>query len=157
MDKTVRALEDLSATDGQLRGGAPLTDTFIRTLEKRRTALRDAIPESFLLAYDALGRMGRRPAVVAIRKAHCGGCYLRLPPQLDSAIRRRQSLRACPHCLRLLYSPAPAESENASGAQAGPERPPVKITPSKRLSRFPERRSARERRPPAAGSQRRRV
>jgi predicted nucleic acid-binding Zn-ribbon protein len=153
MDKTVRALEDLSATDGQLRGDAPLTDAFIRTLEKRRTALRDAIPESFLLAYDALGRMGRRPAVVAIRKAHCGGCYLRLPPQLESAIRRRQSLPACPHCRRLLYSP----SEDASAAKPEPERLPVKVTPPKRLSRFPERRSTRERRPPAARSTRRRV
>ena len=157
MDKTVRALEDLSATDGQLRGGAPLTDAFIRSLEKRRTALRDAIPEPLLIAYDALGRMGRRPAVVQIRKTHCGGCYLRLPPQLASAVRHRQSLRTCPHCRRLLYLPAPSESDSASAAKPEPERLPVKVPSSKRLSRFPEKRSARERRPPAARSARRRV
>src|SRR6266508_3994595 len=94
MDRTVHALEDLSATDSQLGGGAPLTAEFVRALKKRRAALRDAIPEAFLISYDSLGRMGRRPAVVQVRNAHCGGCYLRLPPQLDSAIRHRQSLRS---------------------------------------------------------------
>jgi len=156
MDRTVRALEDLSATDSQLGGNAPLTAEFVRALEKRRAALRDAIPEAFLVVYDALGRMGRRPAVVQVRNAHCGGCYLRLPPQLASAIRHRQSLRSCPHCRRLLYSPPPQESETASATKAELEHP-AKGLPSKRLLRIPGRRPARERRPSAARPARRRV
>src|SRR6266498_5726223 len=126
MDKAVRALEDLSATDSQLGGDAPLTAEFVRALEKRRAALRDAIPEAFLAAYDALGRVGRRPAVVPVRNAHCGGCYLRLPPQLAAAIRHRQSLCSCPHCRRLLYSPAPPETENAGDSRPALERSPAK-------------------------------
>ncbi len=157
MDKTVRALEDLSATDSQLGGNAPLTAEFIRALEKRRAALRDAIPEAFLVAYDALGRMGRRPAVVQVRKAHCGGCYLRLPPQLASAIRHRQSLRSCPHCRRLLYSPPPQESQSASATKPGLERSLLESPSAKRLRRIPVRRAARERRPSAARQERRRV
>jgi len=137
MDKTVRALEDLSATDSQLGGDALLTAEFVRALEKRRAALRDAIPEAFLVTYDALGRMGRRPAVVQVRNAHCGGCYLRLPPQLASAIRHRQSLRSCPHCRRLLYSPAPQESESASESKPEPQRSAVKERRSKRVRRLP--------------------
>src|SRR6266542_2591183 len=156
MDRTVRALEDLSATDSQLGGNAPLTAEFVRALEKRRAALRDAIPEAFLVVYDALGRMGRRPAVVQVRNAHCGGCYLRLPPQLNSAIRHRQSLRSCPHCRRLLYSPAPGEGESASESKPDLEHP-SKGSPSKRLLRIPARRPAREPRPSAARRARRRI
>jgi hypothetical protein len=157
MDKTVRALEDLSATDSQLGGDAPPTAEFVRALEKRRAALRDAIPEAFLVAYDALGRMGRRPAVVQVRNAHCGGCYLRLPPQLASAIRHRQSLRSCPHCRRLLYSPPPQESETASATKPGLERALLKSPSSKRVGRISARRPARERLPSAARQERRRV
>jgi hypothetical protein len=157
MDKTIRALEDLSATDGQLRSDAPLSDVFIKTLEKRRAALRNAIPEPFLIAYDALGRVGRRPAVVPVRQAHCGGCYLRLPPQLASAIRHRQSLCSCPHCRRLLYLPAPPETEDSGATKAALERSPAKAALSKRLGRHSSRRSARQQRPPSARSERRRV
>jgi hypothetical protein len=39
-----------------------------------------------------------------VRGAHCGGCYMRIPPQLDALVRRGQSLCSCPHCRRLLYS-----------------------------------------------------
>jgi hypothetical protein len=84
-------------------------DGFVPALEERRVALRRAIPGVFLAVYDALGQVGRRPVVVPVRGAHCGGCYLRLPPQLDSSIRRRQSLCPCPHCRRLLYSSARTE------------------------------------------------
>lgn len=115
MDKTVRALTDLAAVDDQLSGGEALIDGLVPALEERRAALREAIPGAFLAAYDALGRVGRRPVVVPVRGAHCGGCYLRLPAQLDSSIRRRQSLCSCPHCGRLLYSsPSGEESERAS-------------------------------------------
>jgi hypothetical protein len=158
MEKTVRVLEDLTATDSQLRGDAPLTDSLVKALKKRRAALRHAIPESFLAAYDALGRMGRRPAVVEVRNSHCGGCFLRLPPQLFSAIRHRQSLRACPHCGRLLYLPLPAKSENASAAAPEPDRKAVKSGSSrKRAGRSSGRPSAAERRPSLARSERPRL
>ena len=104
MDKTVRALTDLAAVDDQLSGREAVADGLAPALEKRRAALRKAIPGVFLAVHDALGQVGRRPVVVPVRGAYCGGCYLRLPPQLDSSIRRRQSLCPCPHCRRLLYS-----------------------------------------------------
>lgn len=157
MDKTVRALEDLSATDRQLQDNTELTDAFVRALEKRRAALRGAIPEAFLAAYDVLGRKGRHPVVVQVRNAHCGGCYLRLPPQLAAAIRHRVSLRVCPHCRRLLYLPAPEESENAGEMKPQLERTSVKSPSPKRLGRISGRRPALEQRPPAARREQHRV
>src|SRR6266545_313048 len=117
MDKTVRALEDLSATDSQLGGDAPLTAEFVRALEKRRAALRDAIPEAFLAAYDALGRMGRRPAVVQVRNAHCGGCCLRLLRKRAKPQARRRPSSNTPRraCLRSACSGSPVGGLLASG------------------------------------------
>jgi hypothetical protein len=149
MDKTVRALNDLSATDLQLRDDTASTDSSVRALRKRRAALREAIPGVILVAYDALDRIGRRPVAVEVRNAHCGGCYLRLPPQLASLIRHRLTLRSCPHCRRLLYSPAPEESENAKGSKPEPELSPVKARAPKRVRRISGRRPAREERPAA--------
>jgi predicted nucleic acid-binding Zn-ribbon protein len=116
MDRTVRALTDLSAVDDQLSGKEALMDGLALALEQRRAALREATPRVFLAAYDALGRVGRRPVVVEVRRGHCSGCYLRLPSQLDSTIRRRQSLCSCPHCGRLLYS-----STRVSDSEGAPE------------------------------------
>src|SRR6266542_2471835 len=120
MDRTVRALTDLSAIDDQLSGREAVMDGLARALEERRVALREVIPGLFLAAYDALGRKGRRPVVVPVRGAHCGGCHLRLPPQIDSSIRRRQSPSSCPHCGRLLYLPRVEESEKASKSKHKP-------------------------------------
>src|ERR1700693_4591728 len=157
MDKTVRALNALSATDLQLRDDTASTDASVRALRKRRAALRAAIPAVILVAYDALDRIGRRPVAVQVRNAHCGGCYLRLPPQLASAVRHRQTLRSCPHCRRLIYSPAPEESENANESKPEPERSPVKARASKRVRRISGRRPSREERPAAERQERRQV
>jgi hypothetical protein len=157
MDKTIRALNDLSATDLRLRDDTASTDSSVRALRKRRAALREAIPGVILVAYDALDRIERRPVAVQVRNAHCGGCYLRLPPQLASAVRHRLTLLSCPHCRRLLYSPAPEESENANGSKPEFARSPVKATASKRVRRISARRPAREDRPAAGRHEHRQV
>jgi C4-type zinc ribbon domain len=145
MDSTVCALTDLAAVDNQLSGRETLTDGLVLALEERRAALRGALPGLFLAAYDALCRAGRRPVIVPMRGAHCGGCYLSLPPQLASSIRRRQSPCTCPHCGRLLYSSLRvAESETASKSkQKLGNRPAGNGGASKRARRIPGMRPAR--------------
>jgi predicted nucleic acid-binding Zn-ribbon protein len=123
MEETVRALADLSEVDRRLSGEEELTKRVARTLEGRRAALRGSIPGNLLAAYDDLGRAGRRPAVVAlVRGAHCGGCYMRIPPQLEGFVRRGQALCSCPHCRRLIFSSA-READDAGGN--GPESNPA--------------------------------
>jgi hypothetical protein len=146
MDRTVRALTDLSAVDDQLSGKEVLMDGLALALEERRAALRAAIPGVFLAAHDALGRVGRRPVVVQVHGGHCGGCYLRLPPQLDSVIRRRQSLCLCPHCRRLLYSsPRAGEGENTNESKHKlGDHPAMDGMAPKRVRRTAGRRLARQ-------------
>lgn len=128
MEETVRALTDLSEVDRALSGDPELTKRAAHSLEGRRAALREAIPGNLLAAYDDLGRAGRRPAVVAlVRGAHCGGCYMRIPPQLEGFVRRGQSLCSCPHCRRLLFAPVPADE---SGSESGPTRDAAKGGPA---------------------------
>ena len=129
MDRTVRALTDLSTVDDQLSRKEALLERGVLALEAQRAALRETIPMVFLAAYDSLFQMGRRPVVVEVRGAHCSGCRLRLPPQLGSSVRRRQSLCLCPHCRRMIYVSPPAgasedknESADKVGSQVGADR-----------------------------------
>jgi predicted nucleic acid-binding Zn-ribbon protein len=116
IEGTVRALAELSEIDHCLSGAGEREDRVARTLESRRAALRESIAGNFLAAYDDLGRAGRRPAVVPlVRGAHCGGCHMRVPPQLGVFVRRGQSVCSCPHCRRLLFAPVAAiETRGAS-------------------------------------------
>ncbi|HLN81943.1 MAG TPA: C4-type zinc ribbon domain-containing protein [Thermoanaerobaculia bacterium] len=106
MEATIRDLTDLSGIDEQLGEKTAPAVADLASLEKRRARLRKKIPGLLLASYDALSRAGRRPVVVPLQNAHCSGCRLRLPPQLDSSIRRHRTLCPCPYCHRLLYAPA---------------------------------------------------
>jgi predicted nucleic acid-binding Zn-ribbon protein len=127
IEGTVRALAELSEIDQRLSGAGEGKDR-VYTLEGRRWALREAIPGNYLAAYDDLGRAGRRPAVVPlVHGAHCGGCHMRVPPQLGVFVRRSQSVCSCPHCRRLLYFAAPAaESERGNGPERHAAGTPVR-------------------------------
>lgn len=145
VERTVRALANLAAVDGQLSDTGALTEGLALSLQESRAALRATIPGIFLAAHDALCRRGRRPVVVEVRGGHCGGCYLRLPPQLDSSIRRRQSLHLCPHCCRLLYSsPQGEEGEKTNESKPGlGDHPAMKGGAQKRVRRIAGGRSDR--------------
>lgn len=118
IEGTVRALAELSEVDHRLAGAGPLKDRVTRNLEGRRAVLRETIPGTFLAAYDDLGRAARRPAVVPLVRGACGGCCMRVPPQLGAVVRRGQSVCSCPHCRRLLYAvPRDAESADGSGSK----------------------------------------
>jgi predicted nucleic acid-binding Zn-ribbon protein len=45
-------------------------------------------------------------AVVQLHEGTCGGCHLKVQPQLVSEIRRQETLITCPHCQRMLLWPA---------------------------------------------------
>lgn len=71
----------------------------------RREAARRPVPQALLDRYQTLLDGGRRPAIVAIERAACSGCHVRLPTMLDYAARRSPAIHTCPHCHRMLYAP----------------------------------------------------
>jgi hypothetical protein len=111
VEATIRNLTDLSGIDAQLEEKMEGVAGSHAALERRRARIRKKIPGLLLASYDALARSGRRPVVVPLQNAHCSGCRLRLPPQLDSSIRRHRTLCPCPYCHRLLYAPGDAHPE----------------------------------------------
>jgi predicted nucleic acid-binding Zn-ribbon protein len=119
MDATVQALTDLSEVDRRLSTQRGSKARAAVALEGKRVALRDLIPERVLVLYDALGREGREPAIAPlVRGEYCGGCFVRVPPQLGSLVRRRISVCACPHCRRILYFVEPPAAPEPEGAKA---------------------------------------
>jgi predicted nucleic acid-binding Zn-ribbon protein len=54
---------------------------------------------------EAAGRNGGLGAVL-LTDGSCGGCYLRIRPQLISDIRKQEMIVTCPHCRRILLWPA---------------------------------------------------
>jgi hypothetical protein len=126
IEETVRALAELSDIELRLSTLGSGKDRASRSLEGRRATLRETIPGNMLAAYDDLARSGRRPAVVPIvRGSYCGGCYMRVPPQLHAFVRRGQSVCSCPRCRRMLYVARDPEStgEKGSNAQATKKSP----------------------------------
>lgn len=127
MNKKVDALRLLFSIDSQLREKEEGTAEVVsESLKKRRTSVRRRIPRPLLKSYDALLDAGRYPPVVEARGAHCGGCHLRLTPQLAREIRRGEGLLPCPHCRRLLFhdgSPLAFDAGRPAAARIGVLRP----------------------------------
>lgn len=75
----------------------------------RRPALVAAIDKMLVRKYDFVRQ--RYPVVLsAVVNGICQGCSRKIPPQLFNEMLRREELKACPSCQRLIYvAEAPAE------------------------------------------------
>jgi predicted nucleic acid-binding Zn-ribbon protein len=72
-------------------------------LRKKTDKARKKIEERLLKAYDKIRRSYRNGlAVVTIERDACGGCFNRVPPQLQLEIGMRKKIMACEHCGRIL-------------------------------------------------------
>ena len=59
-----------------------------------------------LEVYEKLAAQNDGSVVVHLRDGVCGGCHLKVQPQLVSEIRLQESLHTCPHCRLILLWPA---------------------------------------------------
>ena len=48
-------------------------------------------------------QQGKEIAVVPVKNAVCYGCNVNLPPQMYNELQRRDSLKFCPNCERIIY------------------------------------------------------
>ncbi len=60
------------------------------------------IDRSVLKRYEMVLRR-RGVAVVPVKDGACGGCHMKLPPQLNNELARFESIKTCPNCQRLVY------------------------------------------------------
>ena len=72
-------------------------------LEANREALAAAVDEWARGRYERLVRSKGENVVVGVQHGVCGGCHMRLPPQLLVTCQAEQELVACTNCGRILY------------------------------------------------------
>jgi hypothetical protein len=72
-------------------------------LLRKQARARKKIEERFLKAYDKIrGTYRNGLAVVTVERDACGGCFNRIPPQVQVEITHRKKVLLCEHCGRVL-------------------------------------------------------
>lgn len=89
-------LEQLNAREQNLKKE-------LATLEANRQELSTAVDDSARGRYERLVRNKGENVVVGVQHGVCGGCHMRLPPQLLVQCQAQQELVGCSNCGRILY------------------------------------------------------
>ncbi len=72
-------------------------------LEANRQELEAAVDESARGRYERLVRSKGEHVVVGVQHGVCGGCHMRVPPQLLVQCQAQQEVVTCSNCGRILY------------------------------------------------------
>ena len=72
-------------------------------LATNREDLAEAVDESARGRYERLVKSKGENVVVGVQHGVCGGCHMRLPPQLLVQCQAQQDLVTCSNCGRILY------------------------------------------------------
>jgi uncharacterized protein len=72
-------------------------------LQANRQQLAAAVDESLRNRYERLLKSKGENVVVGIERGVCGGCHMRVPPQLLVSCQARKELVTCSNCGRILY------------------------------------------------------
>ncbi len=72
-------------------------------LEANREELASAVDEGARSRYERLVRSKGENVVVGVQHGVCGGCHMKLPPQLLVTCQAEKELVACSNCGRILY------------------------------------------------------
>lgn len=98
--------QELAAQKRQIEQAREALGGRIADEEAKRQHLVHECDASLYGTYQRIARLRDGQAVVLLREGTCGGCYLKIQPQLVSDIRRQDQLITCPHCQRILLWPA---------------------------------------------------
>ncbi len=94
--ETERQLSELDQRETALRQR-------LAELQAGRQALAASVEESALPRYERLRQTKGGRAVVGVEHSACGGCHVKLPPQVVLQCRSNVELVLCPNCGRILY------------------------------------------------------
>ncbi|MBI2962751.1 MAG: hypothetical protein HYY35_03285 [Deltaproteobacteria bacterium] len=123
-DDLAAAERQLVAVEQQLaeRRQALAADLERLTAERARAAaqLEEGVRQRYDLLFERKGGL----AVVEVRKeGDCGGCRMRVPPQLITQIHRNADVVFCPSCQRILCVPASTSSGGATRRSSSADTP----------------------------------
>jgi predicted nucleic acid-binding Zn-ribbon protein len=72
-------------------------------LQQGRLEITAAVEETARNRYERLFKTKGENVVVGVEHSVCGGCHMKLPPQIIASCRGHSELVACPNCGRILY------------------------------------------------------
>ena len=72
-------------------------------LQTGRTTLAEAVDEPTRRRYERIFKSKGENVVVGIEHSSCGGCHMKLPPQIVTSCRGAGEIITCPNCGRILY------------------------------------------------------
>ena len=75
----------------------------IDRLKAERATLAQDIDVDWLARYDRIFKHTGDFALVPVEFGSCGGCHMKLPPQLTQDAKRNETMTTCSFCGRLLY------------------------------------------------------
>lgn len=90
---------DVKALDERLKN----IEGEIVEARKNRDGLTDGIDESWLSRYSRIFNNKGDYALVPVENGTCGGCHMKVPPQLVQDAKRGDTMVSCSYCGRLLY------------------------------------------------------
>jgi predicted nucleic acid-binding Zn-ribbon protein len=82
-----------------------LTEQLRLEQTKRQQIVVDLDEKLYTLYHRLVAQRGSQ-VVVYVQNGTCGGCHLKVQPQLVSEIRQQNTLITCPHCQRMLFWPS---------------------------------------------------
>ena len=99
--KDARSLMDEQVA--QLGGREENLKKELAQLEANREELASAVDETVRSRYERLMRSKGENVVVGVEHGVCGGCHMKLPPQLLVLCQGEKELVGCSNCGRILY------------------------------------------------------
>ncbi len=102
-DRVDQKKKDLEDKKVELEKILSKTNKEEATLMKASAAEQKNVEERLLASYQRIRKRYRNGlAVVTIKREACGGCFARIPPQVQIEIGQRKQVVACEHCGRVL-------------------------------------------------------
>jgi predicted nucleic acid-binding Zn-ribbon protein len=95
--------KDLETKKVELQQIITKTEKEEEKLKKRSDKARKSIEDRLLKSYDRIRTNYRNGlSVVTVERNSCGGCFNKIPPQVQLEIAMRKKIIACEHCGRVL-------------------------------------------------------
>ena len=102
-ERLAKKKADLATKQLELNEIISKTENEERSLRAESDAAREHIEERLIKAYDKIRTSYRNGlAVVTVQRDSCGGCFNKIPPQVQLEISMRKKIIACEHCGRIL-------------------------------------------------------
>jgi hypothetical protein len=105
-EKLEERQRDLDIKNNELKEISAETEKDEEKLIKESDRAKKGIEDRLVKAYERLRNNSRNGlAVVSIERDSCGGCFNKIPPQMQLDIQARKKFIVCEHCGKMLVEP----------------------------------------------------